>query len=165
MRTSRWLVVSVATLLLLTPRVGRTQAAQQDVIQTLNGAGTFSTFTKLLADAGLTETLKGPGPFTVFAPTDEALSKLPAGRLDALTKDKNALRQAMLYHIVAGRLTSADVAKLNGRGARTMELSEAKVSMMGTTIMINNAHVVTPDMAARNGIIHSIDGLIMPPGR
>lgn len=155
--------VVAAAVALAAPQVVVAQA--QDIVETATAAGNFKTFTRLLGEAGLTETLKGPGPFTVFAPNDEAFAKVPADRLAALSKDRAALRQVLLYHVVAGKLMSADVAKLNGKGARTMELSEAKVSMMGATIMISNAHVTQADVAARNGVIHVIDAVIMPPGR
>jgi uncharacterized surface protein with fasciclin (FAS1) repeats len=163
MRKYPFLVAAAAVVAFALPRGAAAQG--QDIVETATAAGNFKTFTRLLGEAGLTETLKGPGPFTVFAPSDEAFAKVSAERLSALSKDKSALRQVLLYHVVAGRLTAADLAKLNGKGTRTMELSEAKVALMGSTIMISNAHVTQADVAAKNGVIHIVDAVIMPPGR
>jgi len=157
-----WVAVAAVVAFAL-PCVAVAQAS--DIVETATAAGELKTFTRLLGEAGLTETLKGPGPFTVFAPSDAAFAQLPAERLAALSKDKAALRQALLYHVIAGKVMAADVAKLNGKGARTMELSEARVSLMGNTLMINNAHITQADIAARNGVIHVLDAVIMPPGR
>ena len=163
MRKYPFVVAAAAVVALALPRGVAAQG--QDIVETANAAGNFKTFIRLLGEAGLTETLKGPGPFTVFAPSDEAFAKLPAERMTALSKDKAALRQVLLFHVVAGKLMAADLAKLNGKGTRTMELSEAKVAMMGATIMISNAHVTQADLAAKNGVIHVVDAVIMPPGR
>lgn len=139
------------------------QAQSQDIVETAVAAGSFKTLTRLLTEAGLAETLKGPGPFTVFAPTDEAFAKVPATTLAALGKDKAALKNVLLYHVVAGKVTAADVAKLNGKGAKTFQGSEAAVMLMGETVMVGNAHVVKADIAAKNGIIHVIDAVLLPP--
>ena len=163
MRKYPFFVAAAAAVAFALPRGAVAQGV--DIVETATAAGNFSTFTRLLGEAGLTETLKGPGPFTVFAPSDEAFAKVSADRMAALSKDKSALRQVLLYHVVAGRLTAADLTKLNGKGTRTMELSEAKVAMMGSTIMISNAHVTKADVAAKNGVIHVVDAVIMPPGR
>src|SRR4051812_49141296 len=97
------------------------QAQSGDIVETARAAGNLKTFEKAVAEAGLTETLKGAGPFTVFAPTDEAFAKLPPGRLAALMKDKSALKDLLLYHIVMGKVMSADIAKLNGKGKKTAQ--------------------------------------------
>lgn len=141
------------------------RAQNQDIVETAGAQGQFGTLVRLLNDAGLTETLKGPGPFTVFAPTDAAFAKLPASVLSTLAKDKSALRNLLLYHVIAGRITAADVAKLNGRGAKTVEGTEAKVAITGADVTINGARVTQPDIAARNGVIHAVDTVIIPPGR
>ncbi len=145
--------------------ISQLRAQATDIVETVQAAGNYQTFLKLLGEAGLTETLKGPGPFTLFAPTDEAFSKVSADKMSALTKDRAALRKAMLYHIIAGKISSADIARLNGKGTRTMEMSEAKVSVNAETIMINNARISQADIAARNGVIHAIDAVIMPPAK
>ena len=126
--------------------------------------GNFKTFTKAVEDAGLASTLKGVGPFTVFVPTDEAFAKLPPGKLASLMKDKSALKEVLLYHVVTGTVMSADIAKLNGKGKKTAEGSEAKIMMMGTGIMVNNANVTKSDILASNGVIHVIDAVMLPPG-
>jgi uncharacterized surface protein with fasciclin (FAS1) repeats len=141
------------------------RAQDKDIVETAAAAGSFKTLTKLLGDAGLTETLRGPGPFTVFAPTDEAFAKLTPGTLDALVKDRSRLRSVLLYHVVAGKITAADAVKLAGTGRKTVEGQEAKISVMGGTPMINNAHVTAADIAAKNGVIHGIDAVMLPPGR
>ena len=139
------------------------QAQEKDIVETAVAAGSFKTLTRLLTEAGLIETLRGPGPFTVFAPTDEAFAKVPAATLAALGKDKAALKNVLLYHVVAGKVMAADVAKLNGKGAKTVQGSEAKVMLMGETVMVGNAHVVKADIAAKNGVIHVIDAVLLPP--
>lgn len=156
-------LAAVATFAVAAPVVA--QAQDKDIVETAVAAGSFKTLAKLLTDAGLVETLKGPGPFTVFAPTDEAFAKVPAATLAALGKDKAALRNVLLYHVVAGKVMAADVVKLNGKGAKTVQGSEAKVMLMGEKVMVNNANVVTADIAAKNGVIHVIDAVILPPAK
>ncbi|HEY0928904.1 MAG TPA: fasciclin domain-containing protein [Gemmatimonas sp.] len=153
----------VAAAVALAP--GAMYAQDKDIVETAAAAGSFKTLTKLLGDAGLTETLRGPGPFTVFAPTDEAFAKLTPGTLEALAKDRSRLRSVLLYHVVAGKITAADAVKLAGSGKKTVEGQEAKISVMGNTPMINNAHVTQTDIAAKNGVIHGIDAVMLPPGR
>lgn len=141
-----------------------TWAQSADIVETARAAGNFKTFTKAVEDAGLTGTLKGAGPFTVFVPTDEAFAKLPPGKLAALMKDKSALKEMLLYHVVTGTVMAADIAKLNGKGKKTAEGSDAKIMMMGTGIMVNNANVTKSDVLASNGVIHIIDAVMLPPG-
>jgi len=152
-----------AVVAMATPVVS--QAQDKDIVETAVAAGSFKTLAKLLGDAGLVETLKGPGPFTVFAPTDEAFAKVPAATLEALGKDKAKLKSVLLYHVVAGKVMAADALKLAGKGAKTVEGSEAKISVMGQTPMINNAHIVKTDIVAKNGVIHVIDAVILPPAK
>ncbi len=141
------------------------QAQDKDIVETAVAAGSFKTLATALTAAGLIETLKGPGPFTVFAPTDEAFAKIPKAQLDALLADKAALKNVLLYHVVAGKVMAADVVKLNGKGAKTVQGAEAKVMLMGSTVMLNNAHVVKTDIIAKNGVIHVIDAVILPPAK
>jgi len=135
-----------------------------DILETAKAAGNFKTFEKAVTEAGLTGTLKGAGPFTAFVPTDEAFAKLPPGRLVALMKDKTALKEMLLYHVVTGTVMAADIAKLNGKGKKTAEGSEARIMMMGSGIMVNNANVTKADILASNGVIHIIDAVMLPPG-
>lgn len=140
------------------------QAQSGDLVATAAGVGNLNTFAKALAEAGLVETLKGPGPFTVFAPTDEAFAKLPPGKLASLMKDKSALKEVLLFHVVTGSLSAADIAKLNGKSKKTAEGGDAKIVTSGTGIMINNARVLKSDIMATNGVIHTIDAVMLPPG-
>ncbi|MBP1606487.1 MAG: Nex18 symbiotically induced protein [Acidobacteria bacterium] len=136
------------------------RAAEKDIVDTAVAAGTFKTLAKLLGDAGLVETLKGTGPFTVFAPTDEAFAKVPKATLEALGKDKEKLKAVLTYHVVPGKVTAAEVTKL--KEAKTVQGQSVKISMMGNTVMIDNAHVVKADVMASNGVIHVIDSVILP---
>jgi len=157
------LTVATSAIMAIAPTAAFAQG--QDIVETAKAAGTFTILTRALTEAGLLETLKGPGPFTLLAPSDAAFNKIPKPALDALFKDKVALRNVLLYHVIAGRLTAADFANLNGKGRKTVEGSETKVSVSGSTVMIGTATVTTADIAARNGVIHTIDTVLMPPGR
>ncbi len=141
------------------------QAQDKDIVETAVAAGSFKTLAKLLTDAGLVATLQGPGPFTVFAPTDEAFAKVPAATLAALGKDKEALKAVLLYHVVAGKVMAADALKLAGKGAKTVNGAEAKITVMGGVPMINQAHITKTDILAKNGVIHVIDAVILPPAK
>ena len=130
----------------------------KDIVDTAVGAGSFKTLATALGAAGLVETLKGKGPFTVFAPTDEAFAKIPKADLDALLKDKAKLTAVLTYHVVAGKVMAADVKAGN---VKTVQGSELTVSTsMG--VMVNNAKVIKTDIVADNGVIHVIDTVIMP---
>jgi uncharacterized surface protein with fasciclin (FAS1) repeats/uncharacterized protein YbjT (DUF2867 family) len=131
----------------------------KDIVDTAVSAGQFNTLAKALTEAGLVETLKGKGPFTVFAPTDEAFAKLPAGTLDALLKDKAKLTAVLTYHVVPGKVMASDVAKLTE--AKTVQGQNVKISTM-SGVMVNDAHVVKTDILASNGVIHVIDKVILP---
>ncbi|PKL87850.1 MAG: beta-Ig-H3/fasciclin [Ignavibacteriae bacterium HGW-Ignavibacteriae-2] len=135
-------------------------AQKKDIVETAIEAGSFKTFAKALTEAGLIETLKGKGPFTVFAPTDDAFAKLPKGALDNLLKDKEALKKVLLYHVVSGKVTAKDVMKL--KKASTVEGQDVAISVMDGKVMINKSHVTTADVAASNGVIHIIDAVLMP---
>jgi len=138
---------------------GMTISAQaKDIVDTAVGAGSFKTLATALGAAGLVDTLKGKGPFTVFAPTDEAFAKIPKADLDALLKDKAKLTAVLTYHVVAGKVMAADVKAGN---VKTVQGSELTVSTsMG--VMVNNAKVTKTDIVADNGVIHVIDTVIMP---
>ena len=129
----------------------------KDIVDTAVAAGNFKTLATALTEAGLVDTLKGPGPFTVFAPTDEAFAKLPAGTLDALLKDKAKLVAVLTYHVVAGKVMAADVVKLTS--AKTVEGQDVKISTMGG-VKVNDANVIKTDIAAANGVIHVIDTVL-----
>lgn len=139
---------------------GDHHGAQKDIVETAVGAGMFNTLAKALTAAGLVETLKGKGPFTVFAPTDEAFAKVPKADLDALLADKAKLTKVLTYHVVAGKVMAADVVKM--KEAKTVEGSMAKITVNGDTVKVDDATVVKTDIAASNGVIHVIDSVIMP---
>ncbi len=152
------LVLAGAAILAAAPL----SAQDKDIIETAAAAGNFKTLTAAITTAGLTDTFRGPGPFTLFAPSDEAFAKLPKAQLDALLADKDALKAVLLYHVVPGRVMAADAVRRAGRPAKMASGAEAKFSVMGTTVMVNDAHVTQADMAAKNGVIHVIDAVIWP---
>ena len=139
------------------------RASNQDIVDTAVGAGQFKTLAAALGAAGLVETLKGPGPFTVFAPTDAAFAKLPAGTVETLLKPENKAKLAAIltYHVVPGAVNAEQVTKLDE--AKTVNGAMVKVSTGGGKVMINGATVVKADIATSNGIIHVIDTVILPP--
>ena len=142
-------------------------AAEKDIVDTAVGAGSFKTLVAAVKAAGLVETLKSAGPFTVMAPTDEAFAKLPEGTVEALLKpeNKDKLVAILTYHVIPGKAMAADVVKLDGRSVKTVEGSPARISVDGQTVMIQNAKVVKTDIACTNGVIHVIDTVIMPPSK
>jgi len=125
-------------------------------------AGKFNTLVAAVKAANLVNTLKGPGPFTVFAPTDEAFAKLPAGALEDLLKPENQakLQSVLTYHVVAGKVMAKDVAKLST--AKTAQGGSLKIKTMNGGVMVNDARVVKADIAASNGVIHVIDTVMLP---
>lgn len=139
------------------------RATNQDIVDTAVGAGQFKTLAAALQAAGLVDTLKGPGPFTVFAPTDAAFAKLPAGTVESLLKPENKakLTAILTYHVVPGAVKAEQVTKLDE--AKTVNGAMVRVSTDHGKVMINNANVVKADIPASNGVIHVIDTVILPP--
>ncbi len=131
-----------------------------DIVDTAVAAGSFKTLAKALTEAGLVDTLKGKGPFTVFAPTNKAFAKLPKGTVEALLKDKKKLTAVLTYHVVAGKVMAADAAKLTT--AKTVNGQSIKISAKAGTVMINDAKVTQADIETTNGVIHVIDKVILP---
>jgi transforming growth factor-beta-induced protein len=132
----------------------------KNIVQTAVSAGQFTTLASLLTQAGLVETLSTGGPFTVFAPTDAAFAKVPKATLDALAKNPALLKSVLLYHVVPGRVTAADVVKLSS--AKTLEGSSVAIKTDGGSVYIDKAKVTTPDIMASNGVIHVIDSVLIP---
>ena len=134
----------------------------KDIVDTAVSAGSFKTLTAALEAAGLVETLKGKGPFTVFAPTDAAFAKLPEGTVKSLLKPENKqnLTAILTYHVVAGNVKAADVIKLSS--AKTLNGQSVTIKVVGGKVLINGATVVKADIAATNGTIHVIDTVLMP---
>ena len=134
----------------------------KDIVDTAVSAGSFKTLAAALTAADLVETLKGKGPFTVFAPTDEAFAKLPEGTLADLLKPENKakLTGILTYHVVAGKVMAADVVKL--KEAKTVQGSKVKIKVKGETVMVDKAKVVKTDIPCSNGVIHVIDAVMLP---
>ena len=137
------------------------QPMSADIVDTAVAAGNFTTLATALKAAGLVDTLKGPGPFTVFAPTDAAFAKLPAGTLESLLANPDRLRMVLTYHVIAGADTAAAVSQL--QEAATVEGENVMIHAADGMVTINDATVTTPDIAASNGIIHVIDTVLLPP--
>lgn len=133
--------------------------APMTILETATAAG-FNTLVAAVKAAGLEETLAGKGPFTVFAPTDDAFNKLPKGALDGLLADKEALKKVLLYHVVMGDVRAADVVKL--KTAKTAEGAEIAIDAKDG-VKINGAKVIKADVVATNGVIHVIDTVLLPP--
>lgn len=135
--------------------------APGDIVAVASGAGSFKTLVAAVKAVGLVETLRGNGPFTVFAPTDEAFAKLPAGTLDDLLKPENKekLKGILLYHVVPGKFMAADVKTMKAKTAGGKELS---IKVEGGSVLVDNAKVVKTDIAASNGVIHVIDTVVLP---
>jgi uncharacterized surface protein with fasciclin (FAS1) repeats len=137
-------------------------AAPMDIVAVAAGAGQFNTLVAAVKAAGLVETLQSPGPFTVFAPTDEAFAKLPAGTLDDLLLPENKAKLAAIlkYHVVAGEVLAADVVNLSS--ADTVEGQSVQISTSDSGVMVNDANVIATDVMASNGVIHVIDAVLIP---
>ncbi|MFM9917198.1 MAG: fasciclin domain-containing protein [Rhizobacter sp.] len=158
MPLKKMLIVSALTALLASGCA--TAPAPMTISETAAATPQLSTLTKLINDAGLTETLKGPGPYTVFAPTDEAFKAVPAKTLDTLAKDKALLTSVLTYHVLTGKVMSADV-----KNGPTPTVQGAPVSLYrsGTFVTVEEAVVTTPDIEASNGVIHIVDRVLIPP--
>ena len=157
-------LVSTSSAAEVAPRTDTQAVAQtgpEDILDTAVGAG-FSTLATALTEAGLVDTLKGDGPFTVFAPTDEAFAALPAGTLDALLADIPALTDVLLYHVVSGSVPAADVVGLDA--ATTIQGADVSIEVIDGGVVLNGtANVTTTDVFASNGVIHVIDSVLLPP--
>jgi len=136
--------------------------SKHDIIDTAVAAGSFKTLAAALQAAGLIDTLKGAGPFTVFAPTDDAFAKLPAGTVETLLKPENKakLTAILTYHVVSGNVMAKQAMKL--KSAKTVNGKELKLKVVGGSLMVDGAKVVKADIAATNGVIHVIDSVVLP---
>ena len=156
-------LIAVASLFIATTTFAAEKAAEKDIFDTAVAAGTFKPLATALTEAGLIDTLKGAGPFTVFAPTDAAFAKIPKADLDALLKDKAKLKTVLLYHVVPGKVMAADVMKLkDGTKVKTAADKELTVGIKGKAVTVDAAKVTKTDIGASNGVIHVIDSVIMP---
>lgn len=145
-----------------TPEPEMEELAEMNIVETAIAAGNFTTLVAAVEAAGLVDALSGEGPFTVFAPTDEAFAALPAGTVEALLADPSGdLTQILLYHVVPGQVMAADVA--DGLEAETLQGSTVSFMVMADGVMINEANIIATDIEASNGVIHVIDVVILPP--
>lgn len=158
-------MIAIATVAVLALAISSAVPVQgggykKDIVDTAVEAGSFETLVAAVKAAGLVETLKGEGPFTVFAPTDEAFAKLPEGTVEALLKDKDKLTAILTYHVVSGKVMAADVVKLSS--AKTVQGQEVDIKASSKGVMIDNANVIKTDVETSNGVIHVIDTVILP---
>lgn len=159
-KLTQLVTVGIFSLLLSMFSVAAHHGAKKDIVDTAVAADDFNTLVTAVKAAGLVETLKGEGPFTVFAPTDAAFAKVPADTLNALLADKAALGNVLTYHVVAGKVMAADVVKLDS--AKTVQGQSVKVEVKEGKVFVDGAQVVTTDIKASNGVIHVIDAVILP---
>ncbi len=155
-------IIAIAVCALVSTTVSAGDMTKKDIVDTAVAAGSFKTLAAALGAAGLVDTLKGDGPFTVFAPTDAAFAKLPAGTVESLLKPENIdqLRAVLTYHVVAGSVSSSQVVKLNS--AKTVNGKSVSVKSNKAGVTVGGAKVVQADIAATNGVIHVIDTVLLP---
>jgi uncharacterized surface protein with fasciclin (FAS1) repeats len=153
------MMLAAAVALAASPLAVQAEHHEKDIVDTAVAAGSFKTLATALQAAGLVETLKGEGPFTVFAPTDEAFAKIPESDLEALLADKTKLTKVLTYHVVPGKVTAADVVKLSS--AKTVEGQSIKIDT-SSGVKVDGANVTQTDIMATNGVIHVIDAVILP---
>lgn len=154
------LLVLVPTLAIVMIALPAYATEPKDIIETAKSAGTFQTLCKAIRTAELVETLQGEGPFTVFAPSDEAFAKLPAGTLEKLLADKAKLKGILLYHVVPGKVMASDVATMTS--AKTVGGERFRINASDEGVMIDEARVTKTDIPCRNGVIHIIDTVLIP---
>ena len=165
MQVMKAVVLAAATMLTASSasaQMANVKGPEQNIVQVAAGAG-FNTLVAAVKAAGLVDALSGSGPFTVFAPTDAAFAKLPAGTLDALLKDPQKLAAILKYHVIAGKVMAADVIKANGAKPATLNGATLDIQVKAGRVHVNNAMVTTADVAASNGVIHVIDTVVLPP--
>jgi uncharacterized surface protein with fasciclin (FAS1) repeats len=160
MNKRTWMLACAAGLALLAGCAGMGGSAPAPVTDTVARTPQLSTLAKLVGDAGLADTLRGPGPFTVFAPTDEAFKAVPAKTLEELGKDKEKLRAVLGFHVVPAKVMAADVKPGN---VKTLNGAEATVAKAGTFVTYDEAVVTQTDIVATNGVIHLVDKVVIPP--
>ena len=166
--TRIWMVAALATVFTVPALASAQNVSTKDkkpmknIVQVAVEAGSFNTLVAAVKAAGLVETLSGPGPFTVFAPTDAAFAKLPAGTVEALLADKEKLTSILTYHVVSGKVMAADIVKANGATPNTVNGLPLDIVVRGGKVYVNGINVVTADVQASNGVIHIIDAVILP---
>ena len=163
-------ITALGASLLVGAATARTTAApvtkaegETNIVQTAVAAGKFKTLAKLLTRVGLVSALQQPGPFTVFAPTDAAFKKVPKKTLNGLLRNKAKLKAVLLYHVVSGKVTAADVVQLTS--ATTLNGKDVRIRVSGSNVFVDKAKVTTPDVMASNGVIHVVNRVLVPPAR
>jgi uncharacterized surface protein with fasciclin (FAS1) repeats len=136
-------------------------APTMNIVETAKASANLTTFARAIEAAGLTDTLNEAGPYTIFAPTDEAFAKLPAGTLDEWMKDKETLKKVLLHHVVSGKVSASEVGAM--QSAKALEGPSLAIKSANNKVMIDNAGIVQPDIAASNGVIHAIDTVLVLP--
>ena len=154
-------VLALTLSVSLVATAGARTHEDQNIVQTAVAAGQFKTLAKLLNRAGLAGALQQPGPYTVFAPTDAAFAKLPKKTLAALGRDKKKLKAVLLYHVVSGKVTAADVVKLSK--ATTLNGADVRIRVRNSKVYVNKARVTKADVSASNGVIHVVNRVLIPP--
>jgi len=160
-QTMSILVVAALGIAAVASTASASSQKQGTIVETAVASGQFTTLAKLLTTAGLVKTLQRPGPYTVFAPTDAAFKRVPTKTLNALMKDKAKLKSVLLYHVVAGKVTSARVVNLTS--AKTASGKSVRIRVAGANVFVNDAKVTKPDVMASNGVIHVINRVLIPP--
>lgn len=151
----------IAVLFISSLVFANNNTVDKDIVETAVSAGSFNTLAKALQEADLVDALQADGPYTVFAPTDEAFAKLPEGTLENLLKDKEALQKVLLYHVVSGKYTSKDVVKF--KEAATLAKASFQINVTDGKVKVNDSTVINTDIETTNGIIHVIDTVLLPP--
>ena len=151
----------IAMLLISSLVFANNNTVDKDIVETAVTAGSFNTLAKALQEADLVDALQADGPYTVFAPTDEAFAKLPEGTVENLLKDKEALQKVLLYHVVSGKFTSRDVVKF--KEAATLADANFSINVSDGKVKVNESTVISADIETTNGIIHVIDTVLLPP--
>jgi uncharacterized surface protein with fasciclin (FAS1) repeats len=162
MKHTTTLAAAAVAIAAATPAAAQERTPSGDIVAVAINAGTFETLVAAVKAAGLVETLQGAGPFTVFAPTDEAFAKLPSGTVEKLLADPAALRQVLTYHVVPGRVMAADVLKAGSARPATVQGQALDVRVEGGKVRVDGATVVAADVLATNGVIHVIDTVVLP---
>jgi uncharacterized surface protein with fasciclin (FAS1) repeats len=169
MRKMTTRTIAAAAAMMMLPAMASAQYSSnaekkpmKNIVQVAVEAGSFNTLVAAVKAAGLAETLQGPGPFTVFAPSDAAFAKLPAGTVDALLKDKEQLTAILTFHVVPGKVMAADIVKANGAEPKTVNGLPLDIELRNGKVYVNGAQVTTADVQASNGVIHIIDTVLLP---
>ncbi len=158
--TTLFVAVLVISVLTFASTDYMSSMEKKSIVETAVSAGQFNTLVTAVKAADLVEVLSGPGPFTVFAPTDDAFAKLPEGTVEALLQNKEQLKAVLTYHVVAGKVMASDVVNL--KSAATVNGQQVTIKVKGGTVMVDNAKVVMTDIECTNGVIHVIDTVILP---